>query len=142
MFLGLKRGAIRAMNQADGYDAYRIAAGINVGSKARDIVPGWPRSRSTSTFGYSPHFIYAGAADHLYSVIYCPFYRYDGDDQRRFEEIQANYEYHQAQQRMVTDHLEQPLNRMLDNFRFDNLITSGKSNDVFAVRDCLLAPRR
>lgn len=64
--------------------------------KARDIVPGWPRSRSIFSWNY-------------YAPLYFPGRR----DERFNEDAQAAYEYHQAQQRMVTQFLEERLNRAM-----------------------------
>jgi hypothetical protein len=76
------------------------SAGMRSKTKARDIVPGWPRPRRTIGWDTYPAFIFPR------------FYLYD--DQDSFErEAQADYEYHQAQQRMVTEFLEQPLNRAM-----------------------------
>jgi hypothetical protein len=63
--------------------------------KARDIVPGWPRSRRTSGW------------EHYEPWFFMPWYR--EKDERFFADAQADYEYHQAQQLMVTAYLEEQL---------------------------------
>jgi hypothetical protein len=96
--------------------------------KARDIIPGWPRPRSTSSWDYLV----------AYFLYFPRFLR----DERFHRDVQANYEYHQAQQLMVTQFLEEPLNRMLFGLRYERLVSSGKTNDVRQLRDCLLFKAR
>lgn len=61
--------------------------------KARDIIPGWPKSRSMSAF--TPH---RGLAFWFRLV--------RADDPRELADLMANIEYHEAQQRMMNAHFE------------------------------------
>jgi hypothetical protein len=59
--------------------------------KARDIIAGWPRGRSTSAFT-----ITRADLEWLQFV----------NRARRFDEMIASVEYHEAQQRMIDDYFE------------------------------------
>jgi len=95
--------------------------------KARDIIPGWPKGRSTSTFILNRD-----------DLVWCLWLN-RANYHKSFFEMKASVEYHEAQQRMMNGYFERwrtPRIRLdNDRIRLRHLIATGQYGMASEIPD-------